>query len=75
MKDILIVTPAVLERPSCLEDEVIIVRLERWNIFGIKFKCNEGSEDFSEEKKSLLVGELVRKGNWFGKGNIYGALG
>lgn len=60
------ITPVVFERPSCLEDKMIIFRLEGRDIFGIKFKCDEGGEDFSEEEECLLVGKLIRKGNWFG---------
>lgn len=49
---------------------MVVFEVGRRNDFGIKFKGHEGGEYFSEEKKSLLVRELVRKGDGLGQRNV-----
>lgn len=67
----LVIVFVVAERPSGLEDGVVLFQSLRYFTLRIKFECCIGREDLFEQEVSLLVGELVRERDRFREGEVY----
>lgn len=65
----MIIVFLISKRPSGLIDMIVIFGGLRFSL-RIKFEGGVRGKNVFKDKISLLVGELIRKINWLGKGNI-----
>lgn len=61
----LVIVLVIPERPSGLEDGIVLFLSWRYLTLRIKFERCVGREDLFEQEVSLLVGELVRERDGF----------